>query len=282
MEILYTARNLEHGAGPKGILLWKVLLPLALLFVSYGSAFAACEEYLSRQLWDDKALASALSFRMAQARGDVYLKWLGHSSFLVVSRNGVKGLTDPNSAYPLDEEARVVTISNNHITHSDTSALRGKPVILRGFDGRGRPVKVDRIFDDLQVQNLAITPGLGGLNTVFMYKTGSICIAHLGNLNAPLDAAQARVLLGVEVLLVPIHGWGASYQWENILKLVTQLKPRLVIPMHYDSLSRAQEFVAFVGNRLPVRKIRQTSIMLDGATLPPSTLLLIFGWSQED
>lgn len=282
METKPTNGKTEHGAGRTRLLACKVLLTLALLLVSFGSAFAACEEYLGRQFGDDKVLASALSFRVAQASRDVYLRWLGHSSYLIMSKKGVKGLTDPNSAYPLDEEAKVVTISNNHITHNDTSALVGKPVILRGFDGHGRPVRVNKIFDDLEIQNLAITPGLAGLNTVFMYKTGGICIAHLGNLNAPMDSSQARVLDGVEVLLVPIHGWGGGYQWENILRLVAQLKPRLVIPMHYDSPGRAREFVEFVGNRLPVRKMRQTSLMLSKGALPPPTLLLILGWSLDD
>lgn len=214
---------------------------------------------------------------VAQGDSDVYLRWLGHSSFLIISRQGIKGLTDPNFAYPLDEEVVVVTISNDHPTHNDTSVLKGKPVILTGVDERGRPVKVNRFFKDLQVQNLTTTPGPVGTNRIFMYKTGGICIAHLGNLFTQLTPPQIRTLQGVDVLLVPIHRWGPASRWNEILKLVSQLKPRLVLPMHYDHPSRAQAFVEFVGSRLPVKKARTTSILLNRNSLPRPSLLLILG-----
>ena len=266
------------GVGRKARLAWACLLAGVMLLVPFARVFAACEEYIGQQFRENKHLASAQApFTIAQAGSDVYLRWLGHSSFLIISQKGIKGLTDPNSAYPLDDEVAVVTMSNNHITHSDTSALKGKPVILSGLDARGNPVRVNRFFNDLQVQNLVTTPGPVGINTIFMYKTGGICIAHLGNLITQLTPSQVRTLQDVDVLLVPIHGFGSASRWDEILNVISQLKPRLAIPMHYDHPGRAQAFVEFVGDRLPVKKARTTSILLHRGSLPRPSLLLILG-----
>ncbi|MFQ5827305.1 MAG: MBL fold metallo-hydrolase, partial [Dehalococcoidia bacterium] len=66
------------------------------------------------------------------------VKWLGHSSFLLTSQDGVRVITDPYtpggglSYGPITERADIVTVSHEHGDHNNVSSIPGDPQVIRG------------------------------------------------------------------------------------------------------------------------------------------------------
>ena len=103
---------------------------------------------------------------------------------------------------------------------------------------------------------------------------GSLCIAHLGNLGHLLTPEQEKVLNRVDVLMTPIDAL-TNLGFEDVVKVIEQVKPPVVIPMHYDVERQAELFAAFAKARYPVRRLSESRLVLSRATLPAKTEILI-------
>ena len=160
------------------------------------------------------------------------ITWLGHSCFRLRSDESVV-LTDP---YPLSlglkPDARpstVVTISNTHPNHSSVEDLVGEPRVFTapgeyefsGISVRGVMTQLppDTATDQ---RNVAYSIELDGVN-----------ICHLGDISQPLSTRQVDELSPVDVLLVPTGG-GCTLDLDQVLQLMQDLGPKVVIPMHYS------------------------------------------------
>ena len=58
-------------------------------------------------------------------------------------------------------------------------------------------------------------------------------ICHLGDISAPLSPVQIDELSPVDVLLVP-SGGGCTLEIDQVLRVLQDLDPKIVIPMHYN------------------------------------------------
>jgi hypothetical protein len=67
--------------------------------------------------------------------------------------------------------------------------------------------------------------------------------------------------------------------FEDILMVIDQLRPALVIPMHIDTPQQALAFVQHTGSRYPVRQVPERSLTLSRPLLPAATTLVLFGGS---
>jgi len=57
-------------------------------------------------------------------------------------------------------------------------------------------------------------------------------VCHLGDLSRVLTQAQVESMPNVDILLVPV-GDGSALDADKAAEVISQLEPRLVIPMHY-------------------------------------------------
>jgi len=216
--------------------------------------------------------------------GAVRLAWLGHSSFLLTSPTGVRILTDPHSFYSLREAPDAVTVSNLHVTHSDVRGLSGNPRLLRGLTREEGWNRLAVLIGDIRVFNLPsyasrVAPAKSPIqNSMFVFRTGGLCIAHLGNLRHPLTPQQLQHLGRPDVVLVPADGsWTMSF--DDALTVIDQLRPFLVIPMHIDVPQQAAVFAQHTGGRYPVRHAPERSLTLSRLLLPAATEVVLFGGS---
>ncbi|HEY7491949.1 MAG TPA: MBL fold metallo-hydrolase [Candidatus Tectomicrobia bacterium] len=213
--------------------------------------------------------------------GSIGLEWLGHSSFLLTSPAGLRLLTDPNSWHPMPTAPDVVTVSNLHITHAGVSQVPGTPQVLWGLTPERGWNNIVLTREDVTLFNL---PSYGShtepenspiQNSIFVFRTSGLCIVHLGNLRHPLTPSQLQRLGKPDVLLIPGDG-----QWtllpEDILTVVAQLQPLLVIPMHFDFLPHAEVFAQYFAGRYPVRRVDGRSLGLSRQMLPASTEVVLF------
>jgi L-ascorbate metabolism protein UlaG (beta-lactamase superfamily) len=211
----------------------------------------------------------------------VTIQWLGHSSFLITTPGGTAAVTDPHPRHTSPMVPDIVTISNEHSTHNQAQSVPGNAQVLRGWTADGGWIEVDVIVGDLAIKGL---PSSGGnaidipvQNTIFVFRTEGLCIVHLGNLRRPLNEAQRQRLGRPDVLMVPIDGqWTLSY--EQIAVTITQLKPALVLPMHYDFPEHARLFIQFIKETVPVRTMSETALKLTRATLPGVSEVVVLGY----
>ena len=215
----------------------------------------------------------------------VTIQWLGHSSFLIMTPGGTVVLTDPHPRHPSPTVPNVVTISNEHFTHNQARTVPGNAQVLRGRTADGTWVEVNVIVEDLAINAL---PSSGGNatdipvpNTIFVFRTEGLCIVHLGNLRQPLNEAQRQRLGRPDVLMIPIDGqWTLSY--DQIAVTITQLRPAIVLPMHYDFPEHAQLFMNFIEETVPVRVVSERTLHLARTTLPSTSEVVVVGYREGD
>jgi L-ascorbate metabolism protein UlaG (beta-lactamase superfamily) len=138
---------------------------------------------------------------------------------------------------------------------------------------------------DLTIQSLASTGGnatdIPAPNTIFVFRTEGLCLVHLGNLRETLNEAQRQRLGRPDVLMMPIDGhWTLTY--EQIAATVTQLRPAIVLPMHYDSPTHARLFMQFMQGMVPVRAIRATLLPLVRTALPGASEVIVLGYPEGE
>jgi L-ascorbate metabolism protein UlaG (beta-lactamase superfamily) len=71
-----------------------------------------------------------------------------------------------------------------------------------------------------------------GRNTAYLITMDDIHICHLGDLGDVLSDHAQEALNGADVLLVPVGG-GNALNAEQAVRVIAQIEPRLIIPMHY-------------------------------------------------
>jgi L-ascorbate metabolism protein UlaG (beta-lactamase superfamily) len=86
------------------------------------------------------------------------------------------------------------------------------------------------------------------------------CVLHTGEVSEPFNEDQLQLIGHVDILFVPI---GGSYSMgpETAKKVGEQLKPKIIVPMHYYNISILERFIdgpfpaRFIGvNKFSVRK----------------------------
>ena len=169
------------------------------------------------------------------------IQWLGHAAFLITTRDETLILMDPYEAGAyggavgygrIECSPHIVTISHDqHEDHNYTGSLKGKPAILKtpGKDTiKGIEVKRVRTFHDNSGGKER------GENLVTCILADGIRVAHLGDLGHMLTKAQLSEIGEVDVVLIPIGGT-FTLDPKEAADVVGQLKPKIVIPMHYKT-----------------------------------------------
>lgn len=168
------------------------------------------------------------------------IKYIGHSCFLFISKNGTRILTDPyeHGAYdgavkyePVEEEAEIVLVSHDHPDHNCTGDIRGEPEIISAIG--------NRLVEDIEISGVSAFHDTSkgserGSNIVFRFVVDDISVCHLGDLGHTLEDSAAAQLKPVDVLLMPVGGFFTIGSGESDA-IIGALAPSLVIPMHYKT-----------------------------------------------
>ncbi len=157
--------------------------------------------------------------------------WYGLACFRFKSRQ-LTIVADPYSpdiglALP-PLRARVVTISHHAPGHDYLKAVKGYDHV---FDGPGE-YEVNGVFITGVATYHKGKPGQRERNTIFLYEFNDLSIGHLGDLGAMLDRRQIEAMNSPDVLIVPVGG-GDILDAAQAAEIITELEPRIVIPMHY-------------------------------------------------
>lgn len=246
----------------------------ALLLAPVPAAAAGCFAAMARAA--PTLLPAALTATAAPA---VDITFLGHASFLIESPAGVTIVTDYNGVNRPNVTPDIVTMNHAHPLHYTDQVDPGVKLVLRGWDTGGGIAHHDVKYRDVRVRNVPtnIRDGGGtefGGNSIFVFEIADLCIAHLSHLHHTLTPEHMAALGQIDVLLAPIDG-AYTLSHEDMLVVIDQIKPSLVIPMHYFGPSVLQRFLARANGRYPVRFNPTPEVALTRDALPKTTEILV-------
>lgn len=167
------------------------------------------------------------------------IKFLGHASFLITSKHGVRIITDPYKPGcfdggikydPITEEADIVTISHEHDDHNETN-ISGNPAFVRDS---GAKTMRDITISGVDVYHDTNVGKERGSNIIYNMTVDGINVVHLGDLGHELSSDDVKAVGNVDVLLVPIGGY-FTMDAAAVDKVISALKPKVIIPMHFKT-----------------------------------------------
>lgn len=156
---------------------------------------------------------------------------LGHASFRLKGK-ATTVVTDPFDSsfiglkFPKHVTGDIVTVSHQHEDHNAVSQIEGNPFIVSGpgeYEIKGVGIVGISSHHDSEKKEH---------NTIYRLEIDDLSIVHLGDLGRMLTVSEVDELDGVDILMIPVGGTytiGAS----DAAKLVSEIDPSIVIPMHY-------------------------------------------------
>lgn len=162
------------------------------------------------------------------------ISWLGHSCFRIKGSQATV-ITDPYApslGYSLGKPtANIVTVSHQHPGHSYFQGIEGEPKLITRpgeYEINGVLIIGIATYHDEEGGEKR------GRNTLYLMEVDEVSICHLGDLGHVLTTEQVEKLDNVDLLLLPVGGV-STIDAPVAAKVVRQLEPKVVIPMHYKT-----------------------------------------------
>ncbi len=163
------------------------------------------------------------------------IQYLGHACFRLRGREGIVVCDPFDRSIGLDlgrPTAHIVTISHNHLDHNCVTAVR--PLRDRTFviDGPGEYEVNNVLITGIRTYHDKVKGAERGFNTVYVIHLDDVVFCHLGDLGHELAQRHIEEIGNIEVLFIPVGGAETIGPAEAV-NVISQLEPRIVIPMHY-------------------------------------------------
>lgn len=226
------------------------------------------------------ASREALFSRAALRQDEVGLTFIGHSTFLIETPQGVRIATDYSDGTRPPVTPDVATMNKAHSTHFSHYPDPGIRHVLRGWNPVGGPAHHDLTVKDVRIRNVSTNiRSYGGAteddgNSIFVFETARLCIAHLGHLHHTLSPEHLKKLGRIDVLLVPVDG-GYTLATFDMMEVLRAINAPLMIPMHFFGSAALNRFLASAREHFPVEFSDTATIALSRETLPKSPKILV-------
>lgn len=208
------------------------------------------------------------------------IKYLGHAALTIKSESGLKIMTDPYATSPdltygrITEAADIVTVSHDHADHANVAAVGGNPRVVRGtgrFTVRGVEFRGIASYHDDEGGRMR------GGNIIFSFEVDGLNVCHLGDLGHLLSDRQKSEIGKVDILLIPVGGY-FTIDAKTATEVCDQLKPRVIIPMHYrtekglPSIAGVDEFLRGKAN---VKWLDTSQVEFKAGELPNTGQIIV-------
>jgi L-ascorbate metabolism protein UlaG (beta-lactamase superfamily) len=225
----------------------------------------------------------------------INLTWFGQSTFLMRTGDGIKVLMDPVNPnmikVELTEAIDLVTVSHEHPDHNYVALAKGNPTIIHGLSGF-EFAEFDTVFDGIHIRTVgSFHDNQGGSrrgkNAIFIFEMPGLKVVHLGDLGHVLNDSQVSAVGATDILMIPVGG-GPTIDLQSSVEVIKQLKPRVVIPMHYlpanapaggFRLGTVEDFIKVVGSSFDVIYSGHSETFIAGK-LPSKTTIMVMKMSE--
>lgn len=124
----------------------------------------------------------------------------------------------------------IVLVTHEHRDHNNVKAIKGSPFVIAG------PGEYE--VKDVFVQGISSLHDTKegkerGLNTIYTLEVEGLKLCHMGDFGQKeLQPEQLDKIGDIDVLMIPV---GSVYTVDGNMaaSIVSQIEPRIVIPMHY-------------------------------------------------
>ncbi len=216
------------------------------------------------------------------------LTYYGHSCF-VLEADGTSILIDPFNAevgYPLPTVApTAVIVSHEHQDHNNVQAATGTPKVIRGLREGGKewaevhervgPVAITTVH----VYHDDARGAKRGKNAMLIFDVEGLRIVHAGDLAHTLSSEHIAAVDHADVLMIPIGGH-FTVGPQQADAVIGQVKPRIVIPMHYKTSVNADWPIGtvedFIRGKPRVKRLSK-SATITKAALPAESEIWVLG-----
>ncbi len=130
---------------------------------------------------------------------------------------------------PKDMACDIVIKSHDHPDHNRLDLATGDPIQIAGpgeYEVKGVAVTGVPLFHDKSQGSER------GKNTVYNIEMDGLNIVHLGDIGHTLTDEQTEQIDQTDILLIPVGGT-YTIDASDAAKVVSQLEPKIIIPMHY-------------------------------------------------
>ena len=174
----------------------------------------------------------------------VKIEYFGHSCFRV-SGCGQRVVLDPyaDGCVPgcpnLRLDAEFVYCSHAHHDHNAVECVR----LTDGGAPKFTVTELETDHDDAGGSQR-------GKNTIRVFDFGGVRVAHFGDLGRPLTPAETEQLRGLDCAMLPVGGF-FTIDASQAAAIAAELKPRMVIPMHYRTETTGFDVIASIDDAMP-------------------------------
>lgn len=165
------------------------------------------------------------------------VSWLGEAGIRLQFKDCIVVIDPPAPSTgfgPSRQASTVVALTEN--ANRDAKSIGGDPLVIT------TPGEFER--QAVFIYGLHLAPDAGRIH--WRVEGEELSFGHLGSLDHKLDNGELAQLEGVDVLFVPVGGKSVLTA-EQAAELVSQIEPRIVIPiqyhvtgstMHYDGVEK--------------------------------------------
>lgn len=181
------------------------------------------------------------------------INWYGQACFRLESKD-VKLLIDPFSKelglrVPRMNDT-IYLVTHDHYDHNNIGGVDKKSFVVTGpgeYEKAGVQIVGVQSFHDNE-------EGIKrGYNTIYVVTIDGIRVCHMGDIGqTQLTDEQLSTIGDIDILMIPVGGI-YTVDGKQATKLVSQLQPKIVIPMHYkikglkEKLDDEKVFVKEIG-----------------------------------
>ncbi len=204
------------------------------------------------------------------------ITWYGRACFRLKGRDATV-ITDPcppSTGFVAGKhDVDLLTLSHGHADHTYTRSITAGLTLTRPGEYEFHDLLVNgiRTFHDAQGGTER------GENMVFSFEVDGVHIAHLGDLGHLLSEEQLAELGPIDVLLVPAGG-NFTLTPAEAAEVVSQMSPRLVIPMHFATDGASNDLQGpekFLQEMAVTDPMRQPKAVVTSSSLPDETQVLM-------
>ncbi len=174
----------------------------------------------------------------------VRIEYFGHSCFRVTGC-GQRIVLDPyeDGCVPgcpkLRLDAEFVYCSHEHSDHHGVRCVR--------IHDAGAPKFA---VTELETDHDDAGGSKRGKNMIRIFDFNGIRIAHFGDLGRALTAQETQTLQGLDCVMIPVGGF-FTIDAAQAAAIVSEIRPRMVIPMHYRTETSGYDVIADIDDALP-------------------------------
>ena len=166
---------------------------------------------------------------------DIY--WYGQACFKIKGKNATVVVDPYDSEFtglklPKDLDGDIVLITHEHRDHSNGAGVVGEPKI---FTRPGEYESKGVIISGISSDHDSAEGKERGKNTIYCLLMDGLNIVHMGDFGqTKLSEEQVQLINETDILLIPVGGI-FTIDSKGAAEIISQLEPKIIIPMHYKT-----------------------------------------------